>query len=74
MLPVREKETRNKNDDLKGSRENGICMTARRMGITAVVAGSEFVHVATAANGWHAVKVGSQVGWVSGKYSEITTE
>lgn len=32
-----------------------------------------FEHVATAANGWHAVKVGSQVGWVSGKYSEITT-
>ena len=21
--------------------------------------------------GWHAVKIGSQVGWVSGKYSEI---
>ena len=41
--------------------------------ITAVTDGTVFEHVATAANGWHAVKVGSQVGWVSGKYSEITT-
>ena len=35
--------------------------------------GTVFEPVATAANGWHAVKVGSQIGWVSGKYSEITT-
>ena len=42
--------------------------------ITAVAGGTEFEHVATAANGWHAVKVGSQVGWVSGKYSEISSE
>lgn len=35
--------------------------------------GTVFEHVATAANGWHAVKVGSQIGWVSGKYSKITT-
>ena len=41
--------------------------------ITAVPDGTVFEHIATAANGWHAVKVGSQVGWVSGKYSEITT-
>ena len=41
--------------------------------ITAVADGTMFAHVATAANGWHAVKVGSQVGWVSGKYSKITT-
>ena len=41
--------------------------------ITAVADGTVFEHVATAANGWHAVKVGSQIGWVSGKYSEITT-
>jgi peptidoglycan hydrolase-like protein with peptidoglycan-binding domain len=41
--------------------------------ITAVADGTVFEHVATAVNGWHAVKVGSQVGWVSGKYSEITT-
>ena len=42
--------------------------------ITAVPDGTVFEHIATAANGWHAVKVGSQVGWVAGKYSEITTE
>jgi uncharacterized protein YraI len=41
--------------------------------ITAVPDGTVLEHIATAANGWHAVKVGSQVGWVSGKYSEITT-
>ncbi len=42
--------------------------------ITAVPDGTVFEHIATADNGWYAVKVGSQVGWVSGKYSEITTE
>lgn len=42
--------------------------------ITAVADGTVFEHVATASNGWHAVRVGSQVGWVSGKYSEIATE
>ncbi len=42
--------------------------------ISAVTDGTEFEYVATAANGWHAVKIGSQVGWVSGKFSEITTE
>ena len=41
--------------------------------ITAVADGTVFEHITTAANGWHAVKVGSQIGWVSGKYSEITT-
>ena len=41
--------------------------------ITAVADGTEFEHVATASNGWHAVKVGSQVGWVSGKYSNTIT-
>ena len=30
--------------------------------------------VTSAFNGWQAVKIGSQVGWVSGEYSEITTE
>ena len=39
--------------------------------ITAVPDGTVFEHIATAANGWYAVKVGSQVGWVSGKYSAI---
>ena len=42
--------------------------------ITAVNNGTEFEWIATAQNGWHAVKIGSQVGWVSGKYSEIITE
>ena len=41
--------------------------------ISAVHDGTEFEHIATAQNGWHAVKISSQVGWVSGKYSEIVT-
>ena len=41
--------------------------------ITAVPDGTMLEHIATAQNGWHAVKVGGQVGWVSGKYSEIIT-
>ena len=41
--------------------------------ITAVPDGTVFEHVATAGNGWHAVIVGSQVGWISGKYSAIKT-
>lgn len=41
--------------------------------ITAVKDGSIFEYIATADNGWHAVKVGSQVGWMSGKYSELMT-
>lgn len=42
--------------------------------ITAVADGTVLEYVATALNGWQAVKIGSQVGWVSGEYSEITTE
>ena len=42
--------------------------------ITAVPDGTALEYIATAANGWYAVKVGSQVGWVSGKYNGITTE
>ena len=42
--------------------------------ITAMPDGTVFEHVATAANGWHAVIVGSRVSWMSGEYSEITTE
>ena len=41
--------------------------------ITAVADGTVFEHVGTAVNGWHVVKVSSQVGWVPGKYSEIVT-
>ena len=42
--------------------------------ITAVAPGTMLEYVASAFNGWQAVKIGSQVGWVSGEYSEITTE
>ena len=38
--------------------------------ITAVKDGTAFKWVATAENGWHAIVVNGQVGWVSGKYSE----
>ena len=30
--------------------------------------------IATVAKGWRAVKIGSQIGWVSGEYSEIISE
>ena len=39
--------------------------------ITQVPGGTTFEWVATATNGWHAVIVGSHVGWVSGKYSRL---
>ncbi len=39
--------------------------------ITTVKPGATFDYVATATNGWHAVVIGKQVGWVSGKYSVI---
>ena len=42
--------------------------------ITAAEPGKTLEYVASAFNGWQAVKIGSQVGWVSGEYSEITTE
>ena len=42
--------------------------------ITAVAPGTTLEYVASAFNSWQAVKTGSQVGWVSGEYSEITTE
>ena len=34
-------------------------------------AGDMFNYVATASNGWNAVEIGGQVGWVSGRYSKI---
>ena len=39
--------------------------------ITTVKSGETFDHVATAANGWNAIVIGKQVGWVSGKYSKV---
>ena len=34
-------------------------------------AGDTFNYVATASNGWNAIEVDGQVGWVSGRYSKI---
>ena len=42
--------------------------------ITAVAPGTTLEYVASAFNGWQAMKIGSQVGWVSGEYCEITSE
>ena len=42
--------------------------------ITAVAPGTTLEYMASAFNSWQAVKIGSLVGWVSGEYSEITTE
>ena len=39
--------------------------------ITTVKAGMTFEHVATARNGWNAIVINGQVGWVSGKYSKV---
>lgn len=41
---------------------------------TKVSKGSKFEYVATAVNGWHALKIGTQVMWVSGNYSEVIGE
>lgn len=38
--------------------------------ITTASAGMTFDHVATARNGWNAIVINGQVGWVSGKYSK----
>ena len=38
--------------------------------ITSVKNGATFECIATAENGWHAIVVNAQIGWVSGKYSE----
>ena len=42
--------------------------------ITAVAPGTTLEYVASAFNGWQAVKIGSRDGWVSGEYCEITSE
>ena len=39
--------------------------------ITSLPDGTSLDYVATAMNGWHAVVVGDQVGWISGEYSKI---
>ncbi len=40
--------------------------------VTEVSPGTRLQYIASAVNGWHAVLVGSQVGWISGKNSEVT--
>ena len=40
--------------------------------IREVGSGEVLEYIATAGNGWNAVKVGTQVGWVSGEYSKET--
>ena len=52
--------------------ENGIIKLADGAGITATKNGASFEWVATAKNGWHAVVVNGQVGWVSGEFSSIS--
>lgn len=42
--------------------------------ITAVAPGTVLEYVAIALNSWQFVKVESQIGWVFGEYSGITTE
>ena len=39
--------------------------------ITSVKNGATYEWIATAENGWHAIVVNAQIGWVSGKYSRI---
>ena len=39
--------------------------------ITAVKNGTVFAYIATAANGWHAVLLENEIGWVSGNYSTV---
>ena len=55
--------------------EPGVCALtgkeASDIRIAAVTPGTTYEYVATAANGWNAVVIGSKVGWVSGKYSRI---
>lgn len=48
-------------------RGNGTNFTC----ITSAAPGRTFDYVATAANGWHAVVIKKQVGWVSGQYAKI---
>lgn len=39
--------------------------------IAAAMPGTQFPYVATAINGWNAVEIEGQIGWVSGKYSQL---
>lgn len=39
--------------------------------ISAVAPGVTLEYIATAPNGWNAVVIGSQIGWISGNYSKV---
>lgn len=39
--------------------------------ISSVKPGTRFPYVATAVNGWNAIAINGQIGWVSGEYSKI---
>lgn len=39
--------------------------------ISSVKPGSRFAYVATAVNGWNAIAINGQIGWVSGDYSKL---
>ncbi|MBQ7656066.1 MAG: peptidoglycan-binding protein, partial [Clostridia bacterium] len=40
--------------------------------ITQATPGTKLEYVATSGNNWHAVKVSSKIGWVSGEYGQVT--
>lgn len=39
--------------------------------VSSVKPGTQFEYVATAVNGWNAIKIGDKIGWVSGDYSRV---
>ena len=62
---------------IKESAEDAIIRTGNGTEYSPILTaapGTKLEYVASAFNGWQAVKIGSQVGWVSGEFSEITTE
>ena len=77
--PVPEKDTPTK--DSKPTKVTIVCSSGTvniRKGnstafsrITAVKNGTVFAYIATAANGWHAVLLENEIGWVSGNYSKV---
>lgn len=64
-------------DTLQANADRCVGMAASMIGmkkrVTAMPNETECEWIATAPNGWHAVKIGSQVGWVSGKYCDTNS-
>ena len=54
-----------------GSVNNRLGNDTKYDRITSVKNSATFEWVATAENGWHGIVVNAQIGWVSGKYSEV---